>query len=125
MMRLHWQWSLGERIGRHLEVGLHSDGAAVGGLHHQIVDVEVVVPVNNFFKKGRYLRFMTEESWKLWLQVLKVQDSVSFLSRGSFHYYYVILAFSDVFGLKLKKVCIVHVQPILLLAKNCIYKKYP
>ena len=48
MMRLHWQWSLGERIGRHLEVGLHNDGAAVVGLHHQIVDVEVVVPVNIF-----------------------------------------------------------------------------
>ena len=46
---------------------------------------------------------MPEESWKLWLQVLKVQDSVSFCSRGSFHYYYVILAFSDVLGLKLKK----------------------
>lgn len=57
MMRLHWQWSLGERIGRHLEVGLHNDGAAVVGLHHQIVDVEVVVPVNIILRKRSLFRF--------------------------------------------------------------------
>ena len=32
------------RIGRHLEVGFQVDGGVDGGLLHQIVDVEVVVP---------------------------------------------------------------------------------
>ena len=44
LMRLSWQWSQGVRIGRHLEVGFQVDGGVDGGLLHQIVDVEVVVP---------------------------------------------------------------------------------
>lgn len=48
MIRLSWQWSRGERIGRHLEVeplvGVVDVVAAAVGLHHQIAGVEAAVP---------------------------------------------------------------------------------
>ena len=48
LMRLSWQWSWGERIGRHLEVeplvGVVDVVAVAVGLHHQIAGVEAAVP---------------------------------------------------------------------------------
>ena len=78
MIRLSWQWSRGERIGRHLEVeplvGVVDVVAAAVGLHHQIAGVEAAVPrlVN------------THQKWKFCYSVIVARTSFS-------HFYF----FSD------------------------------
>ena len=78
MIRLSWQWSRGERIGRHLEieplVGVVDVVAAAVGLHHQIAGVEAAVPrlVN------------THQKWKFCYSVIVAHTGFS-------HFYF----FSD------------------------------